>query len=265
MEILVVGAGAMGRWFGEVLQSAEPETVSVSFLDVDHENARDAAATVGGRAISAETDETFDLLCIAVPIPAATEAIATYSKNVEHAIVDVTGTMADPVNAMAEHASECERASLHPLFSPANEPGNIPVVVDSGGPLTDRVLAALRARENEVFETTVERHDEAMETVQARTHAAILAFGLSASAVSSRFQTTISAELSDLTEQVTDGESRVYADIQSAFEGADDVADAARQIADADRETFEMLYEQARIQREDNADGDPRVDSEDNN
>lgn len=250
MEILVVGAGAMGRWFGETLRSSHPESASVSFLDIDPENAQAAARAVGGSVVSPEPTGSFDLVCIAVPIPAATGAIETYGQYAAEAIVDVTGTMEGPVDAMAEHAPDCERASLHPLFAPANEPGNIPVVVDSRGPVIEAVLSALRARDNDVFETTVTSHDEAMETVQARTHAAILAFGLSASEVPPEFQTPISAALSDLTEQVTDGESRVYADIQSAFEGADDVADAARKVADADRETFEKLYREAGIDGE---------------
>lgn len=247
MEVLVVGAGAMGRWFGEALRSGGPESFSVSFVDIEPENARDAATAVGGKAVSSEPAGSFELVCIAVPISAATDAIATYSQYASDGMVDVTGTMSDPVAAMRQHVPDCERASLHPLFAPANEPGNIPVVVDAGGPVTQEVLSVLRARDNDVFETTVRRHDEAMETVQARTHTAILAFGLSASAVPSEFQTPISAALSDLTRQVTDGESRVYADIQSAFEGADDVAEAARRIADADRETFEKLYEEAGI------------------
>jgi prephenate dehydrogenase len=37
----------------------------------------------------------------------------------------------------------------------------------------------------------------------------------------------------------------VYAEIQATFEGADEVADAARRIADADPETFAALYEEA--------------------
>lgn len=250
METLVVGAGAMGRWLGEVLTGEYPDPVDLSFLDTDLECAREAASAVGGRAVDREPREAFDLVCVAVPIPAATDVIATYGDVAERAILDVTGTMAGPIDAMAEQLPDGERASLHPLFAPENEPGNVPVAVDSGGPVVDGVMAALRERGNEVFETSAERHDEAMETVQARTHAAVLAFGLTASPVPERFQTPISAALSDLTAQVTDGEGRVYADIQSAFDGAEDVAEAARRIADADREAFETLYEEARDRRE---------------
>lgn len=249
METLVVGAGAMGRWLGTVLQADYPEAVTLSFLDQAAKRADEATEAVGGRAVPTDTTESFDLVCISVPIPAATDAIQSYSEHATGAIIDVTGTMAAPVEAMAEHAPGRERMSLHPLFAPANEPGNIPAVVDESGPLTDALIEALRARDNEVFETTAPRHDEAMETVQARTHAAILAFGLSATEAPARFQTPISDALSELTEQVTDGDSRVYADIQEAFEGAEDVAEAARELADADREAFERFYADARLER----------------
>jgi prephenate dehydrogenase len=245
METLVVGAGAMGRWLGRVLTGEYPDPVDLSFLDTDSERARDAAATAGGRAVETVSTGSYDLVCVAVPIPAATDVIEAHAGAATDAILDVTGTMADPLEAMAEHAPDRQRASLHPLFAPANEPGNVPVVVDNGGRIIDGVLAALRARDNEVFETSAQRHDEAMETVQARTHAAVLAFGLAGSPVPERYQTPISAGLAELAEQVTDGESRVYADIQSAFDGADDVAAAAQRIADADREIFKELYEEA--------------------
>jgi len=245
MDVLLVGAGAMGRWLGAVLSESDaPATLSI--LDTDPDSAHETADAVGGQAVTPETAPAAELVCIAVPIPAAEETIETYADHATAAILDVTGTMAGPVAAMTEHAPDCERLSLHPLFAPENEPGNVPAVIDEPGPVTEGVLDALRNRGNDVFETTAERHDSAMKTVQARTHAAVLAFGLAAAEVPERFQTPISSGLIDLTEQVTAGESRVYADIQSTFEGAEDVAEAAAQLATADAEEFERLYEQAR-------------------
>ncbi len=245
MKTLVVGAGAMGRWFASALLEDGPEATSVAFLDADEQVANDAAESVGTAAVSPEAASTYEVVCIAVPIPAASAVIGEYADHADEAIVDVTGTMEAPIEAMRESGPDCERASLHPLFAPANEPGNIPTVVDESGPMVEAILSALRARGNDVFETTPERHDEMMETVQARTHAAVLAFALSASDVPERYHTPISSELTDLAEQVTGGDGRVYADIQSAFEGASDIAEKAQQIADADRETFEQLYEEA--------------------
>ncbi len=245
MELLVVGAGAMGRWLARALRADGPPSLDLSVLDVDAGAAREAADALDAATVDPDTDETFEAVCFAVPIPAAGEAIATYGGQAERAVFDVTGTMAEPVAAMARHAPNRERISLHPLFAPENEPGNVAVVADAPGPSTDRVREALAARGNDLFETTPDEHDEAMETVQARTHAAILAFALAAEDVPDRFQTPVSAGLGDLVAQVTGGEAGVYADVQAAFDGAEDVAGAADRIAAADREAFEDLYDEA--------------------
>jgi prephenate dehydrogenase len=244
METLVVGAGAMGRWLARALCENATEPVDLAFLDADPEAARDAATALDGE-VASEAPASVELVCIAVPIPAAPAAIAQHGPRAREAVVDVTGTMRAPVAAMAEHAPNCERASLHPLFAPANEPGNVPAVFDRRGPVVDAVVAALEDRGNDVFETTPDEHDRAMETVQARAHATVLAFALAAEDVPDRLQTPISATLADLADQVTGGDGRVYADIQTAFDGADDVATAAAQLAEADSEEFRQLYEHA--------------------
>lgn len=245
MNALVVGAGEMGRWVGAVLRSDLDRDVHLAFADTDRSAAAAAADEAAGAVVGDPDDAAADLVCIAVPIPAAVEAIETWAPVAQSAVVDVTGTMADPVDAMRETAPDCERASFHPLFAPANEPGNVAVVVDAGGHYVDELQAAIDARGNALYETTPAEHDEAMTTVQARTHAAVLAYALSAQPVPDALHTPISAGLSELVAQVTDGDARVYADIQEAFEGADDVADAAQRIAEADPETFARLYEDA--------------------
>lgn len=249
MDLLVVGAGEMGRWFARTLDDRLDEPPAVAFTDADPAAARAAAEGLDGRAVSLDTDDRFDLVCVAVPIPATPEAIATHAPKAERAICDLAGVMADPVAAMAERAPDRERVSFHPLFAPMNAPGNVPLVADRPGPVTDRVRAALSAAGNDLFETTPAEHDAAMETVQAKAHAAILAFGLAAEPVPERFQTPISTGLFDLLEGVTGGEARVYADIQDAFDGASAVAEAAVRLADADGDTFETLYERARRRR----------------
>jgi prephenate dehydrogenase len=63
--------------------------------------------------------------------------------------------------------------------------------------------------------------------------------------------------LDDLRREVTGGTPRVYADIQKAFDGAEDVAAAAERIADADAETCERLYREAGATVEDDAGATP--------
>ena len=69
MDVLVVGAGEMGTWFGRTL-AAERDDVSVAVTDLDSDAADRAADALEGRSVPATTDERFDLACFAVPIPA---------------------------------------------------------------------------------------------------------------------------------------------------------------------------------------------------
>lgn len=240
MDALIVGAGTMGRWFAEVID--EPGT-ALAFADLDPEAAREAAETVGGDALTSD-DERFDLVCLAVPIPAIEAAVERYAPLARSAIVDCSGVMSAPVDAMVEHAPDRERASLHPLFAPENAPGNV-AIVDDDGPLVTRLRERLEERGNTLVETTPEEHDRAMETIQTKAHAAVLAFALAAEEVPEGFETPVSAGLDDLVDRVTDGSPHVYADIQATFEGAEAVAEAAARIAEADREAFEALYREA--------------------
>ncbi|AGB36745.1 prephenate dehydrogenase/arogenate dehydrogenase family protein [Natronococcus occultus] len=239
MDVLIVGAGAMGTWFGDAVDA------EVAFADVDPAAATAAANTVGGEAVPLEDDTTYDVVCIAVPLSHADGAIADHAPRADAAIVDVSGAMVDPLAAMARHAPDRERASLHPLFAPERAPGSIAVVREDAGPTIETLLAALKDRGNELVETTPQEHDEAMKTVQSATHAAVLAFALSAEDVPEGFETPVYEELRALARQVTAGTPRVYADIQEAFDGAEAVADAARALAEADHDEFETLYAEA--------------------
>lgn len=280
MKLLVVGAGEIGRWVADTLADASALD-EIAFADRDAAVARDAAASRDAashdatashgattsrdatdreaavardagtavdapiaRAVPTDTDETFDAVCLAVPMSAVADAVSEYADNADRAMFDVSGAMATPIEAMREHV-DGERASYHPLFAPPRVPGNVAAVVDEGGPITDAVHEAIEAGGNDVFETTAVEHDEAMKTVQSGAHAAILAWALAADDVREEFHTPVSAGLQELVETVTEGAPGVYGEIQDAFDGADAVADAAREIADADRETFEHLYEVA--------------------
>ena len=241
MNVLVVGAGSMGQWFARTLR--EQADASVAFTDTDSEAARRAADAVGGRAVPTDTDERFDAVSLAVPMPVARVAIEEYAPLATEAVVDVTGSMTDPLAAMAETVPDRQRASLHPLFAPANAPGSIAVVTPAGGDTTDAVLDALAAAGNDPFETTSAEHDAAMESVQAAAHAAVLAYAMASDDVPDRFHTPVSAGLESLVDQVLGGEAHVYGDIQRTFDGADAVADAARELADADHDAFLELYD----------------------
>ncbi|SDR00795.1 prephenate dehydrogenase/arogenate dehydrogenase family protein [Natronobacterium texcoconense] len=242
MDVLIVGAGSMGTWFGQAIDAP------VTFADVDPEAAVEAADVVGDADVTdLEADDRYDVVCLAVPMAHVTDAVAAHADRAERAVVDVSGVMEPAVETMREYAPERERVSLHPLFAPERAPGSIAVVRDREGPVTEALLEDLEASGNDLRETTAAEHDEAMETVQATTHAAVLAFALAAESesVPEGFETPIYEQMETLAEQMTEGTPRVYADIQDAFDGADAVAEAARRIADADGTEFERLYREA--------------------
>ena len=247
MDVLVVGAGEIGRWVADTLTSADaPTDARVAFTDRDRAVASDAAAHRDAEAVSTDADTTHDVVCLSVPMSAVPAAVETYAPRATEAIVDVSGEMTDSVAAMRDHAPDLARASYHPLFAPPRVPGNVAVIVDEPGSSVAAITAAIEAGGNEVFETSAAEHDRAMETVQAGAHAAVLAWRLAADPVREEFHTPVSAALGSVADTVTEGSPAVYAEIQRAFDGADAVAAAATELADADASEFAALYEQAR-------------------
>lgn len=239
MEVLIVGAGEIGRWVAENIDAP------VAFADTNPDAATSAADALHGRTVNPKTTEEFNTVLIAVPMGETASAIETYAKNATDSILDFAGVMTGPVEAMQSHAPELERASLHPLFAPDNAPGRIAIVTDQAGPTIRWIRTELAAAGNEFLETTPVEHDRAMETVQARAHAAVLSFALAAETVPEGFGTPVYDALSSVCEEVTEGTPRVYADIQATFDGAEDVANAATRLAAADEATFVELFREA--------------------
>lgn len=255
MTLCIVGAGAMGRWLARTLADAPTFTADLAFADTDIATARDAVTAFDDSEVAVEAvtltggspdaDRTFETVCLAVPIPAVSAAVTDWAPHTASAMFDLSGVMAAPLEAMDEQLPDAECASLHPLFAPPRAPGNIAFVADTVGPNLAPILDALREAGNDLFETTSEEHDDAMCTVQAKSHAAVLAWALAGEEVREEFHTPVSSALADVAETVTEGDSRVYADIQAAFGGADAVADAAGRVAEADSDDFAALYAEA--------------------
>jgi prephenate dehydrogenase len=242
MDVLVVGAGDVGRWV------AEAADAPVAFADIDQQRAEAAAEAVGGRArvVPLDGEATFDVVAVAVPLSAASAAVERHASRAERAVVDFTGEMVDPLAAMAAAAPDAERASFHPLFAPEHAPGRVAVSEGAGGPATEQVSDWLAAAGNELVDVDAETHDDAMATIQGRAHAAVLAFALAADDVPEELATPVYEDLDALAERVTGGNARVYGDIQAAFGGADEVAAAAERIADAiEGESFAEVYDDA--------------------
>jgi len=246
MDVLVVGAGEMGRWFAAAV------TPDVAFADADPARAEAAAEALGprGRAVPLDTTESFGVVCLAVPMRVAREAIAEHAGKAQQAVVDVTGSMREPLDAMAAAAPARERVSFHPLFGGDAAPGTVAVSTAASGPATDGLRRDIEVAGNDLVDVAPAEHDDAMRTVQGRTHAAILAFALAAADadddVPDELRTPVYERLAALADRVLDGTPRVYADIQATFDGARDVAAAAERLADTDPDEYDALYDDAR-------------------
>ena len=241
MDVLVVGAGAVGRWFGALADAP------VAFADADPERAETAADALDrrARAVALDSEDSFGLVAVAVPMDAAADAVRRHAPKAQQAVVDFTGAMERPLRAMAEAAPARERVSFHPLFAPENAPGRVAVAESTPGPATNRVRGWLEAAGNDLADVDAAEHDDAMRTIQGRAHAAVLAFALAADDVPDGLGTPVYDALADLAERVTGGNARVYGDIQREFDGAEEIAAAAERLADADAEGFAEVYEDA--------------------
>lgn len=237
MNVLVVGAGAMGRWLAERL--AATHTVAVTDTDTDR-----AAAVAADLGLDTDTGGSYDLVAFAVPMSAIEPAAREHAGRAD-AVIDVTGEMRDTLAALRDAFPDAARVSTHPLFAPDNEPGTIAVVEDAPDDRTTAALDVLTAAGNDIYETTASEHDEAMETVQAKTHAAVLAFALAGDEVPEPFHTPISGPLSDLSDAVMTGDPTVYAEIQRRFDGAEAIAAAAERVASDPDSLADLFSEEA--------------------
>lgn len=240
MDVLIVGAGSVGRWVATVVDGP------VAFADADNDVATAAAADrTDARVVDLDGEETFEVVCVAVPMRAASAVIEHQAPRATAAVVDVTGSMREPLATMASVVPYLERVSYHPLFAPEHAPGRVAVSSGEPGPTTAALADGFEAAGNELVPVSADEHDEAMRTIQGRAHAAILSFGLVAEEVPEELTTPVFEDLISLRDRVTGGNDAVYADIQEEFDGAAEIARAARHIADADREEFADLYDDA--------------------
>ncbi|MFW6000617.1 MAG: prephenate dehydrogenase, partial [Halorubrum sp.] len=80
MDVLVVGAGEIGRWVADTVSAdASPIDASVAFADRDPAVAVDAAAGRDARTVDADGDSVHDAVCLAVPMSAVPAAVEAYA------------------------------------------------------------------------------------------------------------------------------------------------------------------------------------------
>lgn len=156
---IIGGTGGMGRWLAEFFtQEGHPVLVS-------------------GRSRGPSLPEmagTCPVVIVSVPIGATCDVIRKVGPLMKEGslLMDLTSLKVEPMRAMLE-SSVSEVIGLHPLFGPA-QPSlagqNIALCPGRGENWLPRVRNLLENKGARIVETTPERHDEIMATVQGINH-----------------------------------------------------------------------------------------------
>lgn len=237
--LVIGGAGKMGRWFAEFLQS---QGYAVEIADP-------AATTLSGTPIAGlprvdwrTSDLTHDFLVIATPLGATDAILRELAMRRPRGVVFDLGSLKSPLRGglMALRSHGVKVTSLHPMFGPDTEllSGRHVIFVDLGVP-----EALERARE--LFAPTmVERvvmslddHDRLIAYVLGLSHALNIAFynaladsGEAAPRLAKLSSTTFDAQL-DIASKVAQESPDLYFEIQSLNDyGAESLEALAKSV-----------------------------------
>jgi len=200
----------MGKWFADFLGS------------------KGCHVRVSGKGEEASIPvlaEWADVAVVAVPIHVTLETITKVGPHMRHddLLMDLTSLKAEPVRRMVE-CSHSEIIGVHPLFGPAVESpkGENVVLCPARGRSWLQWVRKLFSEEGmHLVEASPEKHDEMMAYVQALTHLATVAMGLSLrdSGLEQeellKFSTPAFRSRMDAVEKVFGENPRLYGDIMA--------------------------------------------------
>lgn len=252
--LVIGGAGRMGRWFVDFLDSqgfqvdvADPATDGEGATFADWQSAPD----------------DYELTVLAAPIRATADILETMADSGRSGLVFDIGSLKSPLipglQKLAEHGVRV--TSVHPMFGPDTEllSGRHVLFMDAG-------QAEATAEARDLFSSTMaaqiqmslEEHDRLVAWVLGLSHALNVAFftalaesGEAAPRLSDMSSTTFDAQL-DLASGVADENPRLYFEIQAlnpyGVSPLDSLCRAVSTVADAvragDEEAFCRLMEQ---------------------
>ncbi|MCW5573345.1 MAG: bifunctional chorismate mutase/prephenate dehydrogenase [Steroidobacteraceae bacterium] len=237
--LVIGGAGKMGRWFGEFLQS---QGYAVEIAD-------SSPATLAGTPLAAvpridwrQSELTHDFIVVATPLGATDPVLRELAMRRPRGVVFDLGSLKSPLRGglMALRSHGVKVTSLHPMFGPDTEllSGRHVIFVDLGVP-----EALERARE--LFAPTmVERvvmslddHDRLIAYVLGLSHALNIAFynaladsGEAAPRLARLSSTTFDAQL-DVATKVAQESPDLYYEIQALNDyGAESLEALAKSV-----------------------------------
>ncbi len=222
MKVVVIGAGAMGRWLANF---AKQNLGEVTVADISSAKARKVASELGVESKPVEEAAAeAELLLIAVPISKTPEVVKSLAKIAPKGalLVDVTSVKSDVVEVMQEIKTSIELVSIHPLFGPGavsikdKDIIVIPVRGEKRYMDLKNQLVGLGAR---VTEMDAEKHDRLMAIIQCMTHFVLLVYltaikSMKGLKYAKKFRTPMFAELTSLAKAVLAGNPEVYGELQ---------------------------------------------------
>lgn len=179
MRVLIIGCGAMGSWMARVWKENVGEVV---LCDIDGRKASRVASRLGVEYVSAkEFEPDADVVMVAVPIPETPRVLEDIAPKMKknRLLVDLSSVKERVVDTMKGLSTDCELASIHPLFGPGattlqgKDVISVPVRTASVYKRFVRSLESLGAR---VTEMSAEDHDKLMAVIQCMTHFVLLGY-----------------------------------------------------------------------------------------
>ena len=221
MRIAVIGAGAMGAWFANLLKKNAQVTVS----DIDSKTAEETASKLGVTfAPQEKAVGTSDMILIAVPIseaPKVVKSVLGFAKR-GALVVDITSVKSDVVEVMKEFEGKVELASIHPLFGPGattlRGKDVISIPVRTGKKY--RWLKSLMVKGGANFiEMEADEHDRLMSIIQSLTHFTLMTYltcigSLKEYARVEKVRTPFFSELRELARSFLHCNPEMYGEIQ---------------------------------------------------
>lgn len=260
--LVIGGAGKMGAWFVDFLQSQGFEVDSS-----DPAGVPDGASDVGDwRAL----ELSHDLVVVATPLGLTNQVLLELATRQLRGVVFDVGSLKSPLRTglAALQKAGCAVTSVHPMFGPDTEllSGRHVIFVDLG-----HASALERSRELfaptmvEQVVMTLDEHDRLIAYVLGLSHALNIAFftvlsgsGEAAPRLARMSSTTFDAQL-DVATRVAQESPDLYFDIQRLNDFGQEPLEALAKAVDAvrkavvgdDREAFRDLMERGRAYLED--------------
>lgn len=180
MDIAIIGAGSMGRWFAKF---CEDKDWNVTITDKDDEKARKAVDEIGVETVEKNTKAVkgADIIIISVPIKETPNVIREVgsSINSDSLLLDIASVKEVVVDTMKKLDIESELASIHPLFGPGAENlegQNIASIPVDTGERYEQFKKFLSDSGAQILEIGAEEHDKIMSVTQSLTHFTLLTF-----------------------------------------------------------------------------------------